>query len=111
MTPAAQHPALVAAVEVLRPVLREVTSRYGQSYREPDYNPAAHLEITITVDEARKALTALALFRAAMEKAETMYLPIEGRGDYFKGLLITEQGRALCDTMPVERVTVLRWEE
>ena len=92
MTPAAHHPAIVAAVEALEWI---ATPGLGHSM----------------LQMSERARAALALLRAAMEKAETMYLPVEGRGDYFKGLLITEQGRALCDTMPVERVTVLRWEE
>ncbi|HEX5032047.1 MAG TPA: hypothetical protein VFX78_11390 [Candidatus Eisenbacteria bacterium] len=104
MTHAAQHPAVVAAVEALRPVLREVTSRYGQSYREPDYNPAAHLEITITVDEARKARAALALLRAAMSKAETAWLMRHNKGGTWPVLMDEDDGDSV-------RVTVLRWEE
>jgi len=93
MTPAAHHPALVAAVEALENIIRGA--------------PATEYGTIVNGEDANRihARAALALLRAAMEKAETWWMDDRGT---------EEHAATLCRPKTLhtdKRVTVLRWEE
>ncbi len=69
MTPS-QLKALKDACEALKPVLGAVKLIHPFVFPENDWNPEWHVEITITVGEARAVKNALASLKSAFPELE-----------------------------------------